>query len=76
MPPYVLHLEDLPDDAVEISSKDEESLIVIRDEVKLHGFEVGKIAPYNGAFRFQAKSDTPGKVREFVMGLADVEVQE
>jgi hypothetical protein len=76
MPPYILRVRDLGDNAVEVASQDEESLAVIRDEVKLHGFEVGELERRAGAHRFRAKSDEPGKVREFLGGLADVEVHD
>ena len=76
MPPYILRVRDLGDNAVEVASQDEESLAVVRDEVKLHGFEVGELQQRAGAYRFQAKSDEPEKVREFLGGLADVEVHD
>lgn len=71
--PYVLHLRDMADDAVEVTSTDQPSLAVIRDEARLHGFEVGEITSATDGFCFRAKSDQPGKVREFLMGLTDVQ---
>jgi hypothetical protein len=71
--PYVLHIKDLADDAVEVTSADQPSLAVIRDETKLHGFEVGKMTSATDGFCFRAKSDQPGKVREFLMSLTDVQ---
>lgn len=74
MNPYVLDITDLADHSVEIASDDQPSLAVIRDEVKLHGYEVSDIKAASGRFSFCAKSDEPEKVREFLMGLSDVEV--
>ena len=71
--PYVLHLRDMADDAVEVTSTDQPSLAVIRDETRLHGFEVGEMMSATDGFCFRAKSDQPGKVREFLMGLTDVQ---
>ena len=71
---YDLHVKDLADNAVEVAAPDKQSLAVIRDEVKLHGYEVGPIVRAADEFRFDTKSDEPGKGREFLMGLGDVEV--
>lgn len=70
---YVLHLTDLADNAVRVTSADEPSLAVVRDEARLHGFMVGAIEAAADGFRFHARSDEPGKVREFLMGLSDVQ---
>lgn len=74
MPPYVLHVRDLAEGVVEIAADDKSSLAVVRDEVKLHGFEVSEIDERARTFYFQAKSEEPAKVREFLMGLSDVEI--
>lgn len=71
--PYVLHIEDMADDAVEVTSTDKPSLAVIRDETRLHGFEVGEITTATDGFCFRARSNQPGKVREFLMSLTDVQ---
>lgn len=71
--PYVLHIKDMADDAVEVTSTDKPSLAVIRDETRLHGFEVGEITTATDGFCFRARSDQPGKVREFLMSLTDVQ---
>lgn len=71
--PYVLHIKDLADDAVEVTSTDKPSLAVVMDETRLHGFEVGEIMSAADDFCFRAKSDQPGKVREFLMSLTDVQ---
>lgn len=73
---YSLHLTGVDDDVVNVASDDKASLAVIRDEAKLHGYEVGEITEDGGNFRFRARSDEPGKVREFLMGLDDVNVEE
>lgn len=73
--PYELQITDLPDtSAIEVSSKDEASLAVVRDEVKLHGFEVGPLRSAADRHCFQVSSDEPGKAREFLMALSDVQV--
>lgn len=71
---FDLHVTDLAHDRVEVAARDKQSLAVIRDEVKLHGYEVGPIEQMADEFRFDARSDEPGKVREFLMGLSDVDV--
>lgn len=71
--PYVLHIKELADGAVEVTSTDQPSLAVIRDETRLHGFEVGEVRSAIDGFCFRAESDQPGKVREFLMGLTDVQ---
>lgn len=73
MPAYSLHLTEVAPDTLEVAAKDKPSLAVIRDEVKLHGYEAGDINSTGDDFCFRVKSDEPGKVREFLMGLTDVE---
>jgi hypothetical protein len=70
---YRLHLTETADNAVVVTSVEQQPLGVIRDEVKLHGFHVGPLEHAADEYRFIATSDEPGKVREFLMGLDDVE---
>ena len=72
--PYMIQVTDVTENAVDVAAADEPSLRVIRDEVKLHGYQVGEVQAVLDAFRFRATSDDPGKVREFLMGLTDVDV--
>lgn len=76
MPPYILQVREVSENAVEVASQDEESLAVIRDEVKLHGFDVSELECRGHTYCFHAKSDEPRKVREFLGGLADVELHD
>ena len=71
---YDLHLQDLTENAVEVTATDRPSLAVIRDETRLHGYAVGEIKAASKGFSFRAESEEPGKVREFLMGLTDVHV--
>ncbi|HVX10682.1 MAG TPA: hypothetical protein VHC22_05840 [Pirellulales bacterium] len=70
--PYALQLKELDEHVVEVVSEDEPSLAVIRDETQLHGYAVGEIHHRGEGFYFLARSDEPGKAREFLMGLSDV----
>ncbi|HEV3344657.1 MAG TPA: hypothetical protein VG125_30050 [Pirellulales bacterium] len=70
---YDLYLTDLPGNAVEVAAKDEQALDVIRDATRLHGYTVGVIEDKATGFCFRAQSDEPGKVREFLMSLSDVQ---
>lgn len=69
-----LHVTETSDNDVIVAASDEQPLAVIRDEVRLHGYTVGPVRHTGDGFRFEARSDEPGKVREFLMGLDDVEV--
>ena len=71
---YEIRVSELSDSRVVVNGPDEQSLAVIRDEVKLHGYEVGPVERTTTGFRFKASSDQPAKVREFLLGLADVHV--
>ncbi|HET6878855.1 MAG TPA: hypothetical protein VFI31_01795 [Pirellulales bacterium] len=71
---YKLQLTEKPDHAVVVTSVEEQPLAVIRDEVRLHGYQVGPVEHEADNYRFEARSDEPGKVREFLMGLDDVEL--
>jgi hypothetical protein len=72
---YDLKVKELTDTAVEVAAADEASLVVVRDETRLHGYAVGDIKRSANGFDFRAESDEPGKVREFLMGLTDVRVR-
>jgi hypothetical protein len=69
-----LHVTETSHNDVIVAASDEQSLAVIRDEVSLHGYRVGPVQHTPDGFRFAARSDEPGKVREFLMGLDDVQV--
>jgi hypothetical protein len=71
--PYTLQLKDVTENVVEVAAEDEPSLAVIRDETRLHGYAVGEIRATGEGFSFRAISDEPGKVREFLLGLSDVQ---
>lgn len=71
---YNLQVTETSDNAVAVAAADEQELAVIRDEVKLHGYDVGSLQRTANGFYFDARSDEPGKVREFLMGLDNVEV--
>lgn len=72
---YDLHVKELTDTTVEVAASDKASLVVVRDETRLHGYAVGEIKTAADGCCFRAQSDEPGKVREFLMGLTDVDVR-